>query len=104
MTTQSPTRPSMTKPHNPRERKLALEAAAALMVLSLRPQCPVDIFCDGLFWKARVTMVNGDGFEYRYCGIDEVGRVLFRDLHQSWRFPLGRKSKHYTAESILLMV
>jgi hypothetical protein len=86
------------------EQKRVLRAAAALMLLSLRSRDPVEIYCDGQFWKARVTDVERNGFRYQYCGSDECGRVLFSELHSSWRFPLCKRSKHYNAESILLMI
>ena len=96
----------MTKPakQSVRDEKRALHGAAALMMLSLRSQHPVEIYCDGRFWKARVTAIETSGFGYQYCGSSECGHVLFSDLHSSWRFPLGSRSKHYTAESILLMM
>ena len=93
----------MTKAPSIREQKRALQAAAALMVLSLRSRDAVEVFCDGRFWKARVLAVEANGFRFQYCGSDECGRVLFSDLHSSWRFPLCSRSKHYNAESILLM-
>ncbi len=94
----------MVKNSNLSEKKVALKGAAVLMMLSLRSQQRVEIFCEGRFWKAVVTVVEDKGFRFRYSGTNEFGRVLFRDLHSSWRFPLGCRSKHYTAESILLMI
>jgi len=86
------------------EQKRELNAAAALMMISLRSRHAVEIYCDDRFWKARVTAVEANGFRFQYCGSDECGRVLFSDLHSSWRFPLSSRSKHYTAESIMLMI
>jgi len=105
MPATNPTKFAMARNSRPgiREQRRALQAAAALMLLSLRSHDPVEIYSDGRFWKARVLAVEANGFRYRYCRSDECGRVLFSDLHSSWRFPLCSRSKHYNAESILLM-
>lgn len=81
-----------------------LRDAALLKIFSMSPGDEVEVYWGGIFWKAQVTHVDGQGFSYVYENSDtERGHRRYSSLHYLWRFPVKADSQHYTYENMLAM-
>ena len=73
------------------ERIADMKAVVILATSALRRGSHIDVFCDGLFWEAKITRVYETRF--RYCFLHtgwrrECGWVLKHSFLQTWRFPV----------------
>ena len=80
-----------------------LLAASILAEAKLRKGSRIDIWADGKFWAARITMVNKKGFAFKYCcKFGRVGGFVDRKHFQStWRFPVDNARQTILAEALM---
>ncbi len=79
-----------------------LEAATILAEIQLRKGSRIDVWVDGHFWAARITLVNEKGFFFRYCCKygNEGGFVRRKHFQTKWRFPVETPRQVVFAEAL----
>ena len=68
-----------------------MKAVITLAIGSLRAGSQIDVYCDGVFWEAKILKVGRT--RLRYCFLHtgrhrECGWISKRDFLQTWRFPV----------------
>ena len=68
-----------------------MNAVIILAVGALRAGSQIDVYCDGLFWEAKILKVGRTRLRYRFLHTGrhrECGWISKRDFLQTWRFPV----------------